>query len=189
MPPTTETPRASAVAPTKAAGLRLRNLPVGSLPPHLQGRVVLRSLVRQYTSSLLARVGWKVIRAERARTLEGHRAFARALRFRPVEQLPDITPGQQTLPAATLAQQQRDLLDRPRLRLFSGVEVPVDIPYHVSTHEFYQLARNALNLAPNERLRILRLGSGTLEQRELRCNGCECGHLIRRKTFQVITHE
>ena len=114
----------------------------------------MRSLARQYTGRLLARVAWEVERAIAA------------------------------------AQQQDRLDSRPRLLLCSGVEVPVDIPYHrLSGHEFHQLARAALNLAPNVSLVLLRPGPGTFEHREVPCyRSGDVGNFIRRKTFQAIPH-
>ena len=81
------------------------------------------------------------------------------------------------------------LLDRPRLRLYSGKEVPIEVPLHCTFHEFYQLARAALNLERNISLVLLRAGLGRYEDRQLPCHRWEAGHLIRRKRFDVITHK
>ena len=120
--------------------------------------------------------------------LEKLRQFARALPERRIRYVPSSFPGDQSLPAAMLADHRSHLLRMPILRLMSGKEIVVEIPRHCSTHDFYQLARTALNLGRSTSLALVRVGPGSFEDRLLPCVRSESSGLIRRRVFQVVTH-
>lgn len=117
--------------------------------------------------------------------LEKLRQFARALPERRIRYVPASLPGDQSLPAALLADHRSYM---PILRLMSGKEIVVEIPRHCSTHDFYQLARTALNLGRSTSLALVRVGPGSFEDRLLPCVRSESSGLIRRRVFQVVTH-
>ena len=198
-------------------GARLRNAPVSVLPAHAREKIVAHSLARQYTSKVLARAVIrqarqaaqgllheiyqdvvedvvdkenleKLERTSWQDKLEKLRQFARALPERRIRYVPSSLPGDQSLPAAMLADHRSHLLRMPILRLMSGKEIVVEIPRHCSTHDFYQLARTALNLGRSTSLALVRVGPGSFEDRLLPCVRSESSGLIRRRVFQVVTH-
>ena len=163
----------------------------------------------RYTGNLLARAVWRQARQAAQRLLlhricqdivedvveetlsrASLRQFARALPGQHIRYVPASLLEDQSLPAARLAGRNRQLLDRPRLRLMSGEEIMVEIPNRCSTHDFYQLARATLNLGRSTSLALLRMGPGSVEDPLLPCVRWESRHLIiKRRVFQVVTHK
>ena len=147
-----------------------------------------RGLVR---SSLLHQICQDIVGdvVEKTLSCASLRQFARALPGRHIRYVPASLLEDQSLPAARLADRNRQLLDRPRLRLMSGEEIMVEIPNHCSTHDFYQLARATLNLGRSTSLALLRMGPGSVEHPLLPCVRWESSHLIKQRVFQVVTHK
>ena len=197
---------------------RLRNALVRDLTPAARQRFTLATSVHRYAANLCLRGVHNETRRhakavlaevyqvavldhmdeEREKadnwqaTLDSLKKFATTLPTRAVNNFPEWSDAEKSLPAARLSELTRRTLDLPLLRMVSGKEMQVPYPRNASLHDFYQICRKLLQLRPNESLALLRAGpgQGDFHQRLLHCSrDRHAATWVKRMVFDVVVHK